>query len=66
MILHSFAKGFQYKHVLTKIKDPQANAQLERVHQVIINMLLTKDLYEKVFDHIYIHWVKTYLIYHRL
>ena len=41
------------KPVLTTIKPPQANAPVERVHQVILNMLVTKDLNNKVFDYIY-------------
>ena len=41
------------KPVLTKIKNPQAKALLERVHQVIFNMLVTKDIDNKVFNHIY-------------
>ena len=35
-----------------KIKNPQANAPVERMHQVILNMLLTKDIYNKLFDYI--------------
>ena len=35
------------------IKNPHANAPIERVHQVILNMIATKDLYNKVFDYIY-------------
>ena len=41
------------KHVLTTIKTPQANTPVERVHQVILNLLVTKYIYNKVFDHIY-------------
>ena len=32
---------------------PQANALVEQAHQVILNILATKDLDNKVFDHIY-------------
>ena len=41
------------KPVLTYIKNPQANSPVERVHKVILNMLITKDLDNKVFDHIH-------------
>ena len=44
-------KGFYIKPVLTKIKNPQANAPVERAHQVILDMLATKDLDNKIFDH---------------
>ena len=40
------------KPVLTSVKNPQANAPEERVHQVILNILVTKDLDNKVFDYI--------------
>ena len=45
-------KYFDIKPVLTSINNYQANAPVERVHQVILNILVTKDLYNKVFDHI--------------
>ena len=45
-------KDFNIKTVLTLVKNPQANAPVERVHQVILNMLGTKDLDNKVFDYI--------------
>ena len=51
-------KDFDIKSVLTKIKNPQSNYLVERVHQVILNMLATKDLDNKVFVYIYIHRVK--------
>ena len=35
------------------IKNPQASLLLEWMHKVIYNMLLTKYLYNKVFDRIY-------------
>ena len=47
-------KYFDIKTVLKSVKNPQANAPVERVHQVILNMLVAKDLFNKVFDHIYI------------
>ena len=45
-------KDFYIKPVLTSVKNPQANAPVERVHQVILNMLVTKDLDNKVFNYI--------------
>ena len=45
-------KYFDIKPVLTTIKNPQANAPVERVHQVILNMLVIKYIDKKVFDHI--------------
>ena len=47
-----FLKDFGIKPVLTSVKNPQANAPVERVHQVILNILVAKDLDSKVFDHI--------------
>ena len=44
-------KYFNIKHILTTIKNLQTNGPVERVHQVILNMLVTKDLDNKVFDH---------------
>ena len=51
-------KYFDIKHVLTTIKKPQYNAPLDRVHQVILNMFITKNIYNKVFDYID-PWVET-------
>ena len=45
-------KDFDIKPVLMKVKNTQANSPVKRVHQVILNMLVTKDLDNKVFDHI--------------
>ena len=45
-------KEFDIKPVLTSVKNPQANAPVERAHQVILNMLVTKDIDNKVFDYI--------------
>ena len=45
-------KDFNIKPVLTSVNNPQANALLERVHQVELNMLATKYLDKKVFDYI--------------
>ena len=46
-------KDLDIKPVLTSIKNPQANAPVERVHQVILNILVTKDLDGNVFYRIY-------------
>ena len=35
------------------VQNPQANTPVEHTHQVILNMLLTKYLDNKVFDYIY-------------
>ena len=48
---------FDIKPVLMTIKNTQANTLLEWVHQVILNMLVTKYLDNNIFD-IYIHGVK--------
>ena len=45
-------KDFNIKTVLTSVKNPQANAQVEEVHQLIFNIIFTKDLDNKLFDHI--------------
>ena len=39
--------------VLMTIKNPQSNVLVEQVHHIILNMLVTKDLANKVFDYIY-------------
>ena len=44
---------FDIKPILTSIKNPQYNALVERVYQVILNMLVTKSFDNMVFDHIY-------------
>ena len=45
-----FLKDFDIKPVLTSVKNPQADAPVERVHQIILNMFFTKYLDNKVFD----------------
>ena len=45
-------KQFDIKPKLTTIKNPQSNAPVERIHQVVANMLRTQDLKNKVLDHI--------------
>ena len=47
-----FLKYFDIKPALTIIKNPQADAMVEQVHQVISNTLVTKYLANKVFDYI--------------
>ena len=45
-------KEFDIKHILTLVKNPQANTPVEQVHQVILNMIIAKDPNKKVFDYI--------------
>ena len=45
-------KDFDIKPILTTTKKPQSNALMEWLHQIILNMLVIKDLDNKVFDHI--------------
>ena len=52
-----FLKDSNIKPVLTSIKKPQDNTLMKRVHQVILNMLVTKDLDIRYLT-IYIHGVK--------
>ena len=51
-------KDFDIKTVLTSTKNPQANSPVEQVHQLLLNMLVNKDLDNKVFDDIY-PWSET-------
>ena len=46
-------KDSDIKPVLTSVKNPQANTPVEQVNQGILNMLVTKDLDNKVFEYIY-------------
>ena len=46
-------KDFNIKPVLTLVKNAQDNAPVERVHQVILSMLVTKNSDKKVFNYIY-------------
>ena len=46
-------KHFYSKPILNSVKNPQANTSVEQVHQVKLNMLVTKDLDKKVFQYIY-------------
>ena len=45
-------KNIDIKTVLTSVKNPQANAPVEQVHQVILNMIVTKYLDKKVLNYI--------------
>ena len=45
-------KDFDIKNVLTPAKNSQTNVLVERLHQVILNMLVTKDIDNRVFDYI--------------
>ena len=45
-------KDFDIKHVLTSVKNPQDNAPVEQLHQVILDMLVTKDIDNKLFDYV--------------
>lgn len=45
-------KDFDIKATLTTVENPQANAPVERVHQVIQHMLATKDLENMEYDFI--------------
>jgi len=45
-------KDFAVKPKCTTIKNPQSNAPVERVHQVINSMMVTQDLRHKIFDYI--------------
>ena len=45
-------KDFKIKPTPTTIKNPQANAAVERVHQVLGNMLRTQDLKDRVLDYV--------------
>ena len=45
-------KNFDIKPVLTSVKKSQSNTTVEQVNQVILNMLINKDLDNKVFEYI--------------
>ena len=45
-------KDWAIKPVCTTIKNPQANSPIERIHQVLRHMLLTKNLTEETFDYL--------------
>ena len=48
-----FLKGFAIILICDSIKKPYSNAPLDHIHQVIYNMIFTKDLYIKVYGYIY-------------
>ena len=50
--LTTLIKCFEIKPVLITVKKPQANVLVEQLHQVILNMIVTKDLDIKVFYYI--------------
>ena len=50
--LPTLLNDFSIKYVLTKNKNPQDNDQVENVHRVILNMLVTKGLDKKLFEYI--------------
>ena len=45
-------KDWSIRPQCTTIKNPQSNSPIERIHQVLRHMLLTKNLKEKIFDYI--------------
>ena len=47
-----FLKELKIKPILTLVKKHQANAPVDQVHQVILNMFVTKDIDNKVFNYI--------------
>ena len=47
-------KDFSIKPFYTTLKNSQDNSMVDRMHQVIYNTIVTKDLYNKVFG-IYIY-----------
>ena len=49
----TFLKDFDIKPVLMSVNNPQANAPVERLHPVILNMLPTKYLDNNFVDYIY-------------
>ena len=49
---NTLIKDFYIKPILRTIKEPQANALVKRVHKVILDMLVTKDLDNKALDYI--------------
>ena len=51
-------KYFGNKPVLTSVKNSESNAPVEQVHQVILSILVTKDLDKKVFNYI-VPWGET-------
>ena len=44
--------------VITEVKKSQANSVVEQAHQLVYNMIVTKDFSKQVFEYIY-RWSKT-------
>ena len=49
----TFLKDLDIKPFLTLVNKPQSYAPVEWLHQVILNMLVNKDIDNKGFDYIY-------------
>ena len=45
-------KDFNIESVLTKIKNPQANVLVDQVHQVLLNIIVTRYFANRIFDYI--------------
>lgn len=45
-------RDWSIKPTCTTIKNPQSNSPVERIHQVLRHMFVTKSLHEKIFDYI--------------
>jgi len=43
-------KDFDIKPKPTTVENPQGNSPVERIHQVVQNMIKTKELYTIIFD----------------
>ena len=50
---NTLLKGFVIKLVSITINSPQDNAPVERLHQVILDTLVNKDIDHKIFEYIY-------------
>ena len=48
----TFLEDFNIKPILRTIKIPQANAQVDHMHKLILNILVTNYIANKVFDYI--------------
>ena len=46
-------KDLDIKPILISVNNPQANTMVEQIHQVILNIIVTEDPDNKVFDYIY-------------
>ena len=69
----TFIKEFDIELILTTIKNPQDNDPVKQLHQITLNIIVTKYLSNKVFDYIdpwgeklaYIAWV-IWVSHHRI